>query len=791
MFYFNGFNAKANRAINLSVAQASALGHTTIGSEHLLLGLLSEDNGPCFNLLMQKGVMLSNVSDIVISNLGRGVKTLLGPGDLSQRGRQILENAVDESRMRQDKDVTPEHILMAMLKKTQSGGATIMRDLGVDAAALYSVLSGYAETDAERIKRMSGLRAQKNAKINLLLKYAKDLNEMAAEGRLDPVIGRENEIDRVIQILCRRTKNNPCLIGEAGVGKTAVVEGLAQRIVDGDVPPIIRDKRVMMLDLTLIVAGTKYRGDFEDRLKGIISEVMSAGNIILFIDEIHNIMGIGAAEGAVDAANILKPQLARGELQVIGATTHEEYRKNIDKDAALGRRFQSVLVEEPCEEDAIEILKGLRERYERHHGIAITDGALEAAVRMSARHISDRYLPDKAIDLMDEAAAYIKLSSQSKNDEVKASSNDEDERRGFNFKQLINSAQRDMEVALEPRDIAKVLAASTGIDITAISKETAENLKGLEERLSEEVIGQSGAISVVSKAIRRNRVGLKDPSRPVGSFIFIGPSGVGKTELCRALSRSLFGSSDAMFRLDMSEYMEKHSVSRLIGSPPGYVGHEEGGQLTERVRRKPYSLIVFDEIEKAHPDVCNILLQIMEEGQLTDSQGRKISFKNTVIIMTSNIGARFIFERKPFGFIEHEESSGDKNTKKDILKELKRHFRPELLGRVDETVIFNRLDSENVKEVSKVMLTQLQKRLEDIGLKVRFSDSVVEKIAKDGYDEQSGARQLRHVIQSLIEDEIADRILIGEISDGSSIYCDYLNSEFQFLPLSKQRLPIS
>lgn len=765
MFYFSGFNTKSNRVINLAVAQASNLGHGYIGSEHLLLGLVSEDNGPSFGLLSHRGITLSLISDKVLAHAGRGMKTVLNPEDITQHGRQILENALDESRMRCDREVTPEHILMALIKKTQSGGAVMLRELGVDASVLYAQLSGFVDMETERARRQPPKTGSRGVKMNLLPKYAKDLCEMAAEGRLDPVIGREREINRVIQILCRRSKNNPCLIGEAGVGKTAVVEGLAQRIMDGQVPDIIKDKRVMVLDLTLVVAGTKYRGDFEDRLKGIISEVMSAEHIILFIDEIHNIMGIGAAEGAVDAANILKPQLARGELQIIGATTFDEYRRHIEKDAALSRRFQSVSVDEPCEADAIAILKGLRCRYERHHGVSISDEAVEAAVRLSARHVSDRFLPDKAVDLMDEAAAYIKLSAAA------PQSKDAEER--FGLRRILTPAPADPGAPrMEPEHISEVLAAATGIDIRALSGDMTDSLKSLERRLLGEVIGQEEAVRLVSRAIRRSKVGLKDASRPVGSFMFLGPTGVGKTELCRALSRHLFGHTDAMLRLDMSEYMEKHAVSRLIGSPPGYIGHDEGGQLTERVRRKPYCLVVFDEIEKAHPDIHNILLQILEEGQLTDAQGRAVSFKNSLIIMTSNIGARFISDKKPFGFAGSQGGPENKAIKREVLSELKRLMRPELLGRLDEVVVFNRLGGTEMEIIARGMLNQVAERLMERKIDAAFSDTLIKEIAAEGLKADSGARPLRRAIQNRVEDKIADSILEGGIKEGDSIFCD-------------------
>jgi ATP-dependent Clp protease ATP-binding subunit ClpC len=783
MFYFNGFNTKSNRVINLAVAQASALGHSYIGSEHLLLGLVSEDNGPSFGLLAQRGVTLAPVSDRVLAHAGRGMKTVLTPEDITQHGRQILENALDESRMRADREVTPEHILMALLKKTQSGGAMMLRELGVDASALYAQLSGFVDIETERSRRQQRSSAR-SVKMNLLPKYAKDLCELAAEGRLDPVIGRDREINRVIQILCRRSKNNPCLIGEAGVGKTAVVEGLAQRIHEGNVPDIIRDKRVMVLDLTLVVAGTKYRGDFEDRLKGIISEVMNAEHIILFIDEIHNIMGIGAAEGAVDAANILKPQLARGELQIIGATTFDEYRKHIEKDAALSRRFQSVAVEEPCEADAIAILKGLRSRYERHHGVLISDEAVEAAVRLSARHISDRFLPDKAVDLMDEAAAYIKIGATHT---TSTAPNSAEEGR-FDLRRLLSATPAQPEPPrMEPCHICEVLAVSTGIDIRSLSGDAVGSLQSLESRLAKEVVGQDEAVRLVSRAIRRSRVGLKDAARPVGSFIFLGPTGVGKTELCRALSRHLFGHTGAMLRLDMSEYMEKHAVSRLIGSPPGYVGHDEGGQLTERIRRKPYSLVVFDEIEKAHPDIHNILLQVLEEGQLTDAQGRAVSFKNALIIMTSNIGARFISDKKPFGFAEQQCGLDNRSIKREVLNELKRVMRPELLGRVDEVVVFNRLGSDEMKRIARGMLAQVAERLAERKIEARFSDALAQEIAAEGLKADSGARPLRRAIQQRIEDKIADRILSGDIGEGDSLYCDFREGELAIDRIGKRQ----
>ncbi|MEG1849521.1 MAG: ATP-dependent Clp protease ATP-binding subunit, partial [Oscillospiraceae bacterium] len=685
MFRFNGFTQKANDAINLAIAQASALGHSYIGSEHLLLGLLSVGSGAAFTTLTSRGISSEDVTELLVASVGRGIQSVLSPSDLTPCCKRIFENAVSEARELESRTIGTEHLLLAMLREQESGAVAFLKELGCEPTVLCKALSELLGSELTRRPTNASQERAKPAqkpprqqpKTQLLDKYSKDLTAQARENRLDPVIGRDNEIERVIQILSRRTKNNPCLIGEAGVGKTAVVEGLAQRISDGSVPQTLREKRVVSLDLTSVLAGTKYRGDFEERIKGIINEVTGAGNVILFIDEIHNIMGIGAAEGAIDAANILKPQLARGELQVVGATTFEEYRRHIEKDSALERRFQSVVVKEPTEEQAVLILKGLRERYESHHRLGIPDEAIEAAVHLSMQYISDRFLPDKAIDLIDEAASCVRLRAASHADGDPLEQQRRQAARGietaianldFELAARLRDVERQLsaellerqrnatqseaseEIAVTAQDIAQVLSRATGIEVTALSGEESERLLGLEEALSAQVIGQQEAVSAVVRAVRRGRVGLSDPERPIGSFLFLGPTGVGKTELCRALSRTLFGAASEMIRLDMSEYMEKQSVSRLIGSPPGYIGYDDGGQLTEKVRRKPYSVVLFDEIEKAHPEVLHILLQLLEDGRLTDAHGRTCSFKNAVIIMTSNIGARHITDCKALGF---------------------------------------------------------------------------------------------------------------------------------------------
>lgn len=808
MFRFNGFTQVANDAVNLSIAQASALGHTYIGSEHLLLGLLSVGSGTAYTALRAKGITTEDVSDLLVKTVGRGIQSVLTPNDLTPCCKRIFENAVQEARELGSPTVGTEHLLLAALREPESYAVNYLRRLGAEPLQIYKNLTEMITSDfrknasdAKTVRTSPKPRAS-GAKTQLLDKFSKDLTDYARSNRFDPVIGRETEIERVIQILSRRTKNNPCLIGEAGVGKTAVVEGLAKRIADGSVPKTLLDKRVVSLDLTSVLAGTKYRGDFEERIKNILAEVASAGNVILFIDEIHNIMGIGAAEGAIDAANILKPQLARGELQVIGATTFDEYRKHIEKDSALERRFQSVVVGEPSEEDAVAILRGLRERYEQHHGLEISDEAILAAVSLSVRYLNDRFLPDKAIDLIDEAASRVRLRTLASPGELgdleerlwtaRKGKETAIDRQDFELAARLRDKEQALGAELEEKrkewkhetrqdvvraeDIAEVVSQSTGIEITALTGEESKQLLNLEEKIEQQVIGQPEAVSAVCRAIRRGRVGLGDPQRPVGSFIFLGPTGVGKTELSRALAKALFGSASAMVRLDMSEYMEKQAVSKLIGSPPGYVGYEDGGQLTEKIRRKPYSVILFDEIEKAHPDVFHILLQILEDGRLTDAQGRTVSFRNAIIIMTSNIGARHITERKPFGFASAAGAEEDEKTiKKSVMTELKQIFKPELLNRVDEIVVFHRLTRENVEQIAENLLAGVRERLSALGIKADFSPEAVREISRQGYDPDYGARPLRRAIQQKIEDLLAEELLSRHIAEGDAIECDLVD----------------
>ncbi len=805
MFRFNGFTQKANNAINLSISQAASLGHTYIGSEHLLAGLLKEGSGVAYNALAQRNVTYTPYRELLTKTIGKGAQSTLTPEDFTPRCKRILEAAISEARALGNSYVGTEHILIGILKETDSYAVRFLKELGADCDQIYSTLAvviGAESSDLGDKSKRPGSKATRTAtKTANLDRFSRDLTEYARLGKLDPVIGRSAEIDRVIQILSRRSKNNPCIIGEAGVGKTAIVEGLAQRIVDGDVPELLKNRRLLSLDLSGMVAGTKYRGDFEERIKSTIDEVVASGNIILFIDELHTLIGTGAAEGAIDAANILKPQLARGEIQVVGATTVEEYRRHIEKDAALERRFQSIMVEEPSEEDAVEILKGLRERYEAHHKVTITDDALQSAVALSARYIPDRFLPDKAIDLIDEAASRVRIQAVT----VPANLRELEERLALlrEDKETAINAQ-DFELAAKVRDnehevrvklmqmrasweksnpssetrvtgetISNLVAAITGIDVTAITEEQGARLLRLEEMLHQQVIGQHEAVGAVARAIRRGRLGLKDPGRPIGSFIFLGPTGVGKTQLCKALAKSLFGSEHSIIRLDMSEYMEKHSVSRLTGSPPGYVGYEDGGQLTERIRRKPYSVVLFDEIEKAHPDIFNMLLQIVEDGALTDAQGRRVSFKNAVIIMTSNLGARFITDKKSFGFVSQAGDADERAVKSNIMNELKQAFKPEFLNRIDEIIIFTRLSHDEVRAIAKLLLDMVIKRLENMGITAEFSEAVAEGVARQGYDSVYGARPLRRAIQSMVEDTIAGELLQSRLKSGDKIFCDW------------------
>ena len=778
MFRLNGFTAKANESINLSIAQACALGHCYIGSEHLLLGLLLAQSGAACAALTVRGITAEDVTELLIKTVGRGQQTVLCADDLTPCCKRILENAVIDARARAAQMVGTENILIAMLRERESCAYSFIKTLGVEPNSIYKsitdLLSGETLRQAQEKQRQ---QQPKQTKTQLLDRFSKDLTQYARDKKLDPVIGRENEIDRVIEILSRRQKNNPCLIGEAGVGKTAVVEGLAQRIAERRVPVSMQEKRVVSLDLTMVLAGTKYRGDFEERIKNILAEVTSAGNIILFIDEIHNIMGIGAAEGAIDAANILKPQLARGELQVVGATTFEEYRRHIEKDSALERRFQSVVIKEPTQQQAVEILKGLRLRYEQHHQLSIPDETIEAAVKLSVQYLADRFLPDKAIDLIDEAASSVRMRAAQR---TVAEPRVEEQAGGLfggielglaeKIKQLQGAVMTEAaQLCVTEEDVAKIISRSTGIDITAITGEETQRLLDLEEKLRARIKGQDEAILSVARAIRRGRVGLRDPNRPIGSFLFLGPTGVGKTEVCRALSSVLFGSDEAMLRIDMSEYMEKHAVSKLIGSPPGYVGYEDGGQLTEKIRRKPYSVVLFDEIEKAHPDVLHILLQLLEDGRLTDSHSRTCSFKNAVVIMTSNIGAAKITERRSLGFSHGDQSLDDRELRREVLTELKKQLRPELVNRFDEIVVFKRLSLEEVQQIARVLLHKVTERMQERSIRLQFPEQTIADIARLGYDANYGARPLRRVIQSKIEDVLAQQLIEQTLLPGDCV----------------------
>lgn len=817
-YNFNGFTDKANLALNQAINAAELFGHTYVGSEHLLLGLL-RSGGIAGTVLNDCGITEEKIEEMIVANIGRGTPTRLSVDYFTPRTRVILDVARSGAENLGKRLIGTEHLLLAILGEEDSFAVKFITGLGVDVTELCTKALKAADIDIDSFNQKNGFSSdssnsneQGSNKNSAVEKYGRDLTKAAKEGKLDPVIGRQKEIERVIQILCRRTKNNPCLIGEPGVGKTAIVEGLAERIISGDVPDILQNKRVISLDLTGMVAGAKYRGDFEERIKSVIDEVSKSNDIILFIDEVHTLVGAGSAEGSTDAANILKPMLARGDFQLIGATTITEYRKNIEKDAALERRFQPVTVGEPSVEDAILILKGIKGMFEKHHKVEITDDAVDAAVKLSARYINDRYLPDKAIDLIDEAASKVRIGSSTATPELKelnakieelsakkdSAVDSQDFETAAHLRDEIKSLEEKRESlkksackegtygTVTPESIAEILSSWTGIPVSQMTEEESERLLRLEEELHKRIIGQEQAVSAVAKAIRRGRVGLKDPKRPIGSFIFLGPTGVGKTELCKALAESMFGSENLMIRLDMSEYMEKHTVSRLVGSPPGYVGFEEGGQLTEQVRRHPYSVVLFDEIEKAHPDVFNMLLQILDDGILTDSQGRKVDFKNTVIIMTSNIGARLITEKKlSFGFGDFANGEENKNIKETVLAELKNTFRPEFLNRVDDIIVFNKLTKEEIKQIAKNMLNNLSKRLEDLNITVSFDDEVVDKISEKGFDDIYGARPLRRTIQTDIEDALSEKILDRSIKNGDKIKCR-LNKETQEYVFEKE-----
>ncbi len=795
MYKFTGFTESANYALNYAVEAAENLGHTYIGSEHLLLGLLCDSRMVSASVLGNKKITLKKVEEQIKATVGIGMPTSLTPDDITPRCRKIIENALSAGRVNSTNEAGTQQLLSSLLRETQCSANKILIAIGVTP---YEV-AGENSTDNDMPDSKYG-KSTDNKK-TAVGKYGHDLTEVARTGGIDPVIGRDTEIHRVIEILCRRTKNNPCLIGEPGVGKTAVVEGLALEIAEGNVPDFLKNKRVVSVDLTCMVAGTKYRGDFEERIKSIIDEVCADGNIILFIDELHNIVGAGSAEGAVDAANILKPSLARGELQVVGATTVDEYRKYIEKDAALERRFQTVSVDEPTRETAVEMLEGLREKYESHHGVRISDEAIFSAVDMGIRYIPDRFLPDKAIDLIDEASSRLKLKKHTPPESVKELENKlkeitaskreavrcqdfekaarlrDDEKEIAGLLRVENQVWKDAAMdevkTVSAENVADVVSAWTGVPVSRLTGEESEKLLELESFLHKRIVGQNDAVTAVSKAVRRGRSVFKNPTRPIGSFLFLGPTGVGKTELTKALAESLFGSERNIIRIDMSEYMEKHSVSRLVGSPPGYVGYDEGGQLTERVRRHPYSIVLFDEIEKADSDVYNLLLQIMEDGILTDSNGKKADFKNCVIIMTSNIGAKLISENKSsLGFSgEKESESRALRVKKLVNDEIKNFFKPEFINRIDEIIIFDALSHKEITLITQRMLSELKQRCSNADIDIEFDESVVQAISETGFDSVYGARPLRRKMTSLVEDELAQAFLSGRLKNGAGYIC--------------------
>ena len=798
------FTKKAENAISEANEIAMKFGHNYIGTEHLLYGLLKEGTGVASKILEDANISIEQIEDEIEILVGKGKEELDSIVGFTPRTKRVIENAFREAKKTNSDYIGTEHLLLGIIKEGDCVAIRILLDLDVNIQKIYNDIVNVINEDVAsgNLKETSDL--SNNGSYNqtqTLNQYGIDLTKRALEGKLDPVIGRKEEIDRVIQILSRRMKNNPCLIGEPGVGKTAVVEGLAEKITSDDVPEILKNKRIVSLDISSMVAGAKYRGDFEERIKKCLNEVKKAGDVILFIDEIHTIVGAGSAEGAVDAANILKPLLARGEIKVIGATTLNEYRKYIEKDSALERRFSPVTVKEPTEEDTIKILSGIRDKYEAHHNVKISDEAIKAAVELSVRYINDRFLPDKAIDLIDEAASKIRIKSFEEPSNLKILENEieaikkekeelvkmQDFEKAAELRDIQKGKEENLEnerkkwkdksnkkvINLTEEDIAEVISGWTRIPVQKITETENEKLRNLEKNLHERVVGQNEAVEAVSKAIRRGRVGLKDPNRPIGSFLFLGPTGVGKTELSKALAESLFGNEDSMIRIDMSEYMEGHSVSKLIGSPPGYVGYDEGGQLTEKIRRNPYSVILFDEIEKAHPDVMNMMLQILDDGRLTDSNGRTVNFKNTVIIMTSNVGARLITDKKTLGFVSNDNDSGNEEnskeyeeTKKDVLAELKKQFRPEFINRIDEIIVFHKLQKEELRQIVDIMLNIVIKRMESQDIKIEVNDEVKDKIIEVGMDSAYGARPLKRTIQNMIEDKLAEAILAGKIKKG-------------------------
>ena len=810
------FTRSAQKAIEYANSIAIELGHSYVGTEHILYGLLREGNGVACRVLENQNITADNILEKIEELIGKEPKEINMTIGFTPRTKRVIENAFMEARKLSSDFIGTEHLLMGIMHETDSIAVRILMDLNINPQKLYNeiikILSEYEMVTQESNNSKSRSDNSYNS-TPTLNQFGIDLTEIAQAGKLDPVIGRNNETQRVIEILSRRTKNNPCLIGEPGVGKTAVVEGLAQKINLGEVPEVLKNKRVVSVDITSMVAGAKYRGDFEERIKKSLNEAKKAGDVILFIDEIHTIVGAGSAEGAIDAANILKPLLARGDIQVVGATTLNEYRKYIEKDSALERRFQPINVEEPSDEDCIEILKGVRDRYEAHHNVKITDEAIEAAVNLSVRYINDRYLPDKAIDLIDEASSKARLKAYTEPETIKKIEEEiikldkekeekilsQDFEKAANLRDEVNKLKNKLDkekekwrnktsknvINITKEDIATVISGWTGIPLQKISETENEKLKNLEKNIHERIVGQDEAVTAVSKAIRRSRVGLKDPKRPIGSFLFLGPTGVGKTELTKALAESLFGDENAMIRVDMSEFMEGHSVSKMIGSPPGYVGFDETTGLAEKVRKKPYSVVLFDEIEKAHPDVMNILLQILDDGRLTDSKGRMVNFKNTVIIMTSNIGARLISDRKTLGFTNSEdnkESVQYENIKKEVMAEVKKEFKPEFLNRIDETIVFHKLTEDEIKQIVAIMLTNVKKRMREQLINVEFDDEVKEFIVKKGTDVVYGARPLKRAIQNFVEDKIAESILDGIVSAGETIKITIDNDEVKVIP---------
>ena len=801
---FGRFTERARRVMVLSQEEARRLGHSVVGTEHILLGLIAEGEDVAARALLSLGISIDQVRAEVERIIGRGEKPTEGPIGFTPRSKRVLELAFDEARRLGHTYIGTEHLLLGLIREGEGVAAQVLHSLGADLekvrTQVTSQIGGSGQAKAQK---------PRSGKTPTLDQYGRDLTAMAREGKLDPVIGREKEIQRVIQILSRRTKNNPVLIGEPGVGKTAIAEGLALKINSSDVPETLTNKRVVSLDLGSLVAGSKFRGEFEERLKKVIEEIRAAGDVILFIDEMHTIIGAGAAEGAIDAANILKPALARGELQAIGATTLDEYQKYVERDAALERRFQPVMVDEPTVEETIEILQGLRDRYEAHHRVKIMDESIVAAARLADRYISDRFLPDKAIDLMDEAGSQVRLRGlvpppalkelEAKIEETiiekEAAIKNEQFEQAASLRDLEQKLQAELEekrqewrkdqgrqeAVVTPEDIAAIVASWTGIPVTEIAEEDAVRLLNLEQVLHKRVVGQDEAISAISQAVRRAHAGLKDPKRPIGSFIFLGPTGVGKTELARALAEALFGDEDAVIRLDMSEYMERHAVARLIGSPPGYVGYDEGGQLTEQVRRKPYSIVLFDEIEKAHPEVFNILLQVLEDGRLTDSKGRVVDFRNTVIVMTSNVGAEQIRRESGIGFRTVVDERSDYLAMKDkVTEQLKRTFRPEFLNRIDEIVVFHALNKVHITQIAEIMLKELRQQLGEMDIELVVTDQAKELLANKGFDPDFGARPLRRAIQRYIENPLAEEILKGTFAEKGTITVDTKEGEFVF-----------